>query len=95
MMHTSYSPHYYQLHTITSFQPWTDSTIKLPVTPLYNARATEAPKCLATITAFMEDSTHMGTEYVHKTHTTEHFKTISLFPSGGECYIIPTLHVLT
>jgi len=65
------------------------------VTPLHSARATEALKCLATITAFMEDSTPMGTEYVHKTHTTEHFKTTSLFPSGEECYIVPTLYVLT
>jgi len=65
------------------------------VTPLHSARATEALKCLATITAFMEDSTPMGNEYVHKTHMTEHFKTISLFPSGEECYIVPTLCVLT
>jgi hypothetical protein len=61
------SPHYHQPHTITSFQPWTDSTIKLPVTPLYNVRATEAPKCLATITAFKEDSTPMHTEYTKHT----------------------------
>ena len=65
------------------------------MTPLYSARATEAPKCLATITAFMEDSTPMGTEYVHKTHTTEYFKTTSLFPSGEEHYIVPTLRLLS